>query len=699
VLKAGNNYWYFAIFVGLSFLISTALIPTTAHSHPVIVHYEKNLKQWKAIQCGDAGCATGDTFSDLLPAWTAPIPSSFQEQRSFKVGPDGKPGFFFWSHNAQEFQWLKCGNGGCTNGNTINTIAGVPPGGQASSYFRDSIAAIVQSNNNPLMLFPQYGPIPGFPQGTGTYYNFGSCTTPGCASPPSVVNSFPSFEEVSATLGNDGLPLIVFVQFHTLSALHCGNLACSAGNVTTVLSTDTQDTPYATEIAVKSGDSTATPIITSIWSGEMRLTKCLNHACTVSNTTVLDTAPSMRTGDLTYGSDGLPLLSYYKEESNCPIFPDCIDNPPTVVMHGLRLLHCGNQDCSAANDAQWIDAVNDPNTLFVPPIGGYSDIDIDPIDGLPTIAYQASENLQGTLADLRVVHCNNNSCSGPQSISNVIVDGSAGNYLAMVHVANTGGGTLPSTPTGLTATAVSTSQINLAWNSASGATGYKVYQDGICGTLLQSLGNVLNFSDSGLAAGSSHSYSLKATNSSGDSNCSTAASATTFANLPPTPTGLTATPVSTSQINLAWNISSGATSYKVYHDAICSAGAFLQQVSVTSFQHTGLAASSTHSYAVKANNAAGDSGCSATATTTTFPNLPGVPTGLTATAVSTSQINLAWNAVSGATSYKVYHDGICSAAALLQQVSVTSFQHTGLAVNSFESNIWKTVGITRSKNR
>lgn len=81
---------------------------------------------------------------------------------------------------------------------------------------------------------------------------------------------------------------------------------------------------------------------------------------------------------------------------------------------------------------------------------------------------------------------------------------------------------LPSIPTGLTATAASMSQINVSWNSSSGATGYDLVVDGV------TVSNVSSpYTHSGLAASSTHTYKVRAKNSSGSSLWSLPVSVTT----------------------------------------------------------------------------------------------------------------------------------------------------------------------------
>ena len=118
---------------------------------------------------------------------------------------------------------------------------------------------------------------------------------------------------------------------------------------------------------------------------------------------------------------------------------------------------------------------------------------------------------------------------------------------------------------------------------------------------------------------------------------------------PADPATLTANAVSSSQINLAWTDgSTNELGFKIERctGAGCSDFAQVATVAagVTSYSNTGLASSTSYSYRVRAYNSAGDSGYTNTASATTLaaPALPAAPTNLTASAVSRTQINLAW---------------------------------------------------------
>ncbi len=121
-------------------------------------------------------------------------------------------------------------------------------------------------------------------------------------------------------------------------------------------------------------------------------------------------------------------------------------------------------------------------------------------------------------------------------------------------------------PTNLTAQAVSTSQINLSWSPPSNLgslllTGYKIDRStnggGSWSTIVSSTGSSsTTYSDTGLASSTTYTYRVSAITVLISSSPSNTASATTFTpiTVPSQPTGLTATAISSSQINLNWNV-------------------------------------------------------------------------------------------------------------------------------------------------
>jgi hypothetical protein len=126
----------------------------------------------------------------------------------------------------------------------------------------------------------------------------------------------------------------------------------------------------------------------------------------------------------------------------------------------------------------------------------------------------------------------------------------------------------PAKPVSFTATAVSSSQINLAWTDQSGnETDFELESsaDGVNFTPLATLGaNVTSYPHTGLNAGAMYYYRLRACNAAGCSSFITA-NATTQQAAPLAPTNLSATGVP-KKINLSWTQSAtgGVTQNKVY---------------------------------------------------------------------------------------------------------------------------------------
>ncbi|MDQ3870276.1 MAG: DNRLRE domain-containing protein, partial [Chloroflexota bacterium] len=119
--------------------------------------------------------------------------------------------------------------------------------------------------------------------------------------------------------------------------------------------------------------------------------------------------------------------------------------------------------------------------------------------------------------------------------------------------------TPPSAPANLTATAASSSQVDLSWTASTdnvGVTGYKIYR----GTTEIATSTMTSYSDRTVAPSTTYSYTVKAYDAANNlSAASNSASVTTPAatdTTPPSaPANLTATAASSSQVDLSWSAS------------------------------------------------------------------------------------------------------------------------------------------------
>ena len=254
----------------------------------------------------------------------------------------------------------------------------------------------------------------------------------------------------------------------------------------------------------------------------------------------------------------------------------------------------------------------------------------------------------------------------------------------------------PSTPAGLTASAVSYSQINLSWSGStdtggSGLAGYKIFRGGTqIGTTAAT-----SYSDTTVFGGQTYTYTVAAyDNAQKTSALSGSASATTppapDTTAPSVPTGLTASSPSSNQVNLSWNAStdtggSGLAGYRIYRG-----GTLIGSTAATSFSDTSASGCTPYTYTVAAYDGATTPNVSAQSSgvgvTTPDTVAPSVPTGLSISAPSSTEVIVSWSASSNggcagvATGYRVFRGGT-----LLGTISATSFSDESVVGSTFYS--------------
>ncbi|MGJ8652541.1 MAG: chondroitinase-B domain-containing protein [Opitutaceae bacterium] len=209
----------------------------------------------------------------------------------------------------------------------------------------------------------------------------------------------------------------------------------------------------------------------------------------------------------------------------------------------------------------------------------------------------------------------------------------------------------PAIPTGLAATP-SDGEVSLNWSAASGATSYKVKRSETDGSGYSTIASEASngYVDSAVTNDTTYYYVISAVNGSGESADSTQASATPIAP-PAIPTGLAATP-SDGEVSLSWSAASGATSYNVKRSETDGSGySTIASEASNGYVDSAVTNDTTYYYVISAVNGSGESADSTQASATPIAP-PSIPTGLAATP-SDGEVSLSWNAVSGATSYKV----------------------------------------------
>jgi len=237
-----------------------------------------------------------------------------------------------------------------------------------------------------------------------SYYRSGRLTVLHCGnracSGPNTVTSVDRQRGVgyssSVTIGADGLPLIAygshpgpvapFTRKRHLKVVHCGNRACSRGNMITTV--DKQPAVgFGSEVVIGADKR---PLI-SYYDGteHLRVLHCGNRACTFGNTSST-VSSDFDGGPMLIGRDGLPLIAY----------ADSTDDR-------FDVLHCGNRTCTSGNTTTTLGGY--PHNLSLT-IGR---------DGLPLTSYFANATSNQSAGE-EVLHCGNRACTSGNTKTAVI---------------------------------------------------------------------------------------------------------------------------------------------------------------------------------------------------------------------------------------------------------------------------------------
>ena len=238
----------------------------------------------------------------------------------------------------------------------------------------------------------------------------------------------------------------------------------------------------------------------------------------------------------------------------------------------------------------------------------------------------------------------------------------------------------PAAPS-VTAGNSSTGKPQLTWKAVSGAVKYEVYRSTRQNSGYSLLGTTTSTSyvNTGASTGTTYYYRVKAVNRDGmASGYSNIVSCKAKAAAPAAPS-VTAGNSSTGKPRLTWKAVSGAVSYRIYRSESRGTGySLLGTTSSTSYVNTGAAAGKTYYYRVKAVNRDGmASGYSNIVSGKATLPAPVLNIGLS---VSSGKPMLAWDAVPGATSYRIYRSTSRGTGySLLATTTSTSYVNTSAA--------------------
>ena len=242
------------------------------------------------------------------------------------------------------------------------------------------------------------------------------------------------------------------------------------------------------------------------------------------------------------------------------------------------------------------------------------------------------------------------------------------------------GGATPTAPTNLVAIANSPSQIALSWTASTDSLGIASYlvercQNAGCLNFAQ-IGSTASTSYNDTTASGSTTYSYRVRASDTGNNLgpySNIASATTPAPTPTAPGNLTANATSSSQIALSWSASTdslGIASYLIERcqGSSCSNFAQIATTSATSYNDNTVAASTSYSYRVRAQDTGSNLGPYSSTASATTPASSGGGSGIPTLVWSKSSAN------STGVSMNSFKSNLPTSGTLTGNVLIATFQ-------------------------
>jgi fibronectin type 3 domain-containing protein len=227
----------------------------------------------------------------------------------------------------------------------------------------------------------------------------------------------------------------------------------------------------------------------------------------------------------------------------------------------------------------------------------------------------------------------------------------AGNSAAAGPVLVTTPGLPPGAPQDLMLTTVSANEIDISWLPADlTATSFIIQRqsgNGVFAPVTSVNGLTTSFQDKGLVPSTTYTYEILAQNAGGTSAPSVPASAATFPGPPAPPTNLAAAAVSPTEVDLTWSDpNTDYSGFNIQRSTNGTTWVTIDSIGATPASYADITVSpaTLYYYRVVATNQGGSSNPTNVASATTPPNPPAAPVNLIATVVSSTEIDLAWNA-------------------------------------------------------
>ena len=248
----------------------------------------------------------------------------------------------------------------------------------------------------------------------------------------------------------------------------------------------------------------------------------------------------------------------------------------------------------------------------------------------------------------------------------------------------------PTPPASLIATNIAESSLTLDWDASTdniGVTGYDVFKNGI--KINSSLISATTYNVTALSASTAYQFYVQAKDLAGNTsdNSNTVNVTTPDTQAPAAPTNLATSNLSQTSLTLNWTASTdniGVSGYNLFVDGIKINTSLITS---TTYDVTGLTASTNYQFYVQANDAAGNTSSNSNVLNVTTPASPDTeaptpPANLIISNITQSSLTLNWDASTdniGVAGYDLFRNGIKINSSL---ISATTYNVTGLSAST-----------------
>jgi len=252
----------------------------------------------------------------------------------------------------------------------------------------------------------------------------------------------------------------------------------------------------------------------------------------------------------------------------------------------------------------------------------------------------------------------------------------------IAHIPDAGGTPTCNLPTGMTTTSIANTSATLGWAAVSGATGYNVQYRIVGTTTWTSTAATTNsYNATGLTAGSNYEWQVQTVCSATSTSAFTASTDFATTGGCATPTGLSASSVTTSGATVGWTAVTGAVTYTLKWGTSLSALTTVTGLTTNTDPLSGLSSGVKYYFEVQTVCSSGSSSYSAVDSFTTVAPCT-APTGLTATAITASSATVGWAVVSSAVTYTLDWGTVPTSLTAVTGLTTNSHPLTGLATNT-----------------